>query len=406
MRFRYGFLLEVIIFLLVIPAGIFINRSLGADSRGILAAMTLMPALVSTLISCQWERTLKSQLSGKSLPPEVVWAKTQKYFLLMWCLSIPLCGFLIATQGNLTVAERILAFIYGIFFVPLYLAGLFFISYFSALNRLWKAYAIKLIVPLLYLAIILIGTFSSLISVNYALLATIVPMVFAGMAGGFFLWSLHLPKASVKLFKDAFSDLGAAATPFVLEVVSLQADVWFLSTFVGNMETGAYVAFRIFCAPISIISAGLIGVGSGRIQWNNEEMARSFAWKGGGMLVLTGVAVMAGTWFLGGWAVNLVLGPSFSLMTWMLPYIVLGGFLYSLTFFLLQIIQMRGHQKSYLALQSADGIMRIALVCICGRFAGASGVLIGVCAAGTIKLVSCCLSLVWINHKSSLTITA
>jgi len=393
MRFSSGILFEALIILIALPASILLNRHLGAEARGILAAMLLMPCIAGTVVSSQWDRTLRAQITSKVNSPAEVWTRTKKYTWLMSVVGLALSFVLIGTQWQLTIEQRFQAMLAALFLVPLSLAGLFMTTFLAAINDLNASYTVRVVGPVVFLLVILLGVWQGL-SVPVALSANVLLWVGACLVGWFFLRSHHLTSVSVRVFDANIKTLLSPLPPFALEVMSLQADVWFLSAFVGNVVTGAYVAFRVFEFPLKVIVFGMINVGSGRVRWTNIAMVQDFVRKGSLTMALVGGAVMAGTLLFGRFLVVTVLGESFGDQVWMLPYIVAAGALANTAFLFLTVIQLQGQQALYLKIQSADGVLRIVLIGIGCLIGGAHGVLIAICAASFIKLAICGLGLV------------
>jgi len=400
MWFRIGIFLEGVIILITFPASILLNRQLGPEARGILATVVLVPTVVAMLVMSQWERTLKAQITSGVESPAEVWARTRKYTVLISFVGVLLSALLISTQRQLAVEYRYLAILFTLFVLPLSVVGTFISNFFAAINALKASYAVKLAGPVIYfLAIILLGSWKWL-SVLTALLAQVLLWVCTCLVGWFCLRSLRLPSANVRLFDAKIKILLYSFPPYVLEVISSQADIWFLSTFVGYVETGSYVAFRMFESPMKVIALGMINVGTGRVQWTNAASVHDFLRKGISAIALAGGMVMIGTLLLGKFLIVSMLGQSFSGEVWMLPYIVLNGLLASTAFLLLIGIQLQGQQSLYLKIQSADGILRIGLISLGCLISGAHGILIAICVASFIKIAMTGLGLMHFSPAS------
>lgn len=393
MRLTSSIALEAAIILVLFPASILVNRSLGAEERGVLAAMLLIPTALSALVSGQWQRILRSQITSKASDPAHIWARTQAYGLLMAIVGVLLSVILIGMQQQLTEEQRYQAMLAALFLVPLTLFSLFLSDFLAAVGNLKASYAVKLAGPIVYLAVSLLWVWQGL-SLPVVLVANVLMPVAACLVGWSHVRSLPGPHSSVPVFDSLFKSLLVAFPPYVLEVLALNAAIWCMTTFIGHVETGAYAAFAIFAIPLKVVCNGLINVATGRLDWTDPVQVLAFVRKGLFYLLAVGVVVAGGTLLAGRLVVVTVLGESFGSETWMLPYIVIGGFLTSAAFLALVVILLQGRQSLYLKLQSADGIIRIALIGLGCYVAGAWGILVAICVASAIKLATCLAALV------------
>lgn len=399
MRFSSGIALEASIILILLPASIVVNRSLGAEERGILAAMLLMPLAVSALVTGQWQRILRAQITSKAADPAQMWARTQVYSLLMSAVGVLVSAILIGLQQQLTEEQRYQAMLAALFIVPSTLYSLFLADFLAAINKLRASYAVRLAPPLVYLAAIPLWLWQGL-SLPVVLVLNVLMPAAACLVGWLYLRSLSMSASTVQPFDALFRSFLGSFPPYALEVLGLNAAIWSLTTFVGHAETGAYAAFALFAIPAKVVSNGLINVATGRLDWTDPTKVSDFVRKGLLFLLAAGVLLAIGTLLAGRIIVVAVLGESFGSATWMLPYIVLGGFLTSAAFFVLVAILLQGRQSLYLKIQSADGLVRIVLI-VWGCFiAGALGILVAICLASAIKLAACLVTLTGTVHSS------
>ena len=388
MRFKVGIVMEAMAVVFAIPAAILLNRSLGADARGLLAAMMLMPSVVGTIVSCQWERTLKAIIAQKKESSEDIWGRTRKYCLFLSIVGICLVLPAIVSQFQLPFHLKLLAFIFACFHIPCFLVILFSSNFFAANGQLYISFFVRLIGPFAYLSSIVLGAFFWDINLKYALFANLMNVVVGAVCALFFIKKLDFAKKSFKLFDNALSNLVKPLPPFALEVVSLQAGIWFFSTFVGNVATGSYVAFRFFIFPMRVSSLGLVNVGVSRVNWTVWREAIAFVLKASGLLVLLGIGALLGVVFLGEPIVVFVLGKSFVADLWMLPIVVLAESLESLGFFLLSCLQLLGGQKEYLLIQYGTATSKITLIAVGCYFFGGKGILLGLCLSAILRIIS------------------
>jgi O-antigen/teichoic acid export membrane protein len=380
--------MEAMAVVFAIPAAILLNRFLGAEARGLLAAMMLMPSVVGTIVSCQWERTLKAIIAQKKESPQDVWARTRKYCWFLSIVGVFLVIPAIVSQFQLPFSLKLLAFVFACFHIPCFLVILFVSNFFAAHGQLYISYFVRLIGPFAYLASIVMGAVFWNINLTYALFANLMNVVVGTVCALFFTRKLDFAKKSFKLFDSALSNLVKPLPPFALEVVSLQAGIWFFSTFVGNVATGSYVAFRFFIFPMRVSSLGLVNVGVSRVNWTDWREAMTFVLKASCLLIFLGAGALLGVVFLGKSIVIFVLGNSFIEDLWMLPIVVLAESLESLGFFLLSSLQLLGGQKEYLIIQYWTATSKITLIAVGCYFFGGKGIILGLCLSAILRIVS------------------
>ena len=105
------------------PASIMLNRTLGAEDRGLLALMILLPTTIFLLGSCQWDRLLKGLITSKKISGREAWRRTIYYVKWLSLIFIPIGIFACFFFDRLPSDARLFSILYYSNFPIYFLCG-------------------------------------------------------------------------------------------------------------------------------------------------------------------------------------------------------------------------------------------------------------------------------------------
>lgn len=385
MRISQGLIWEIAIVIIAMPASILLNRSLGSEDRGILAAIMLIPGLVSTIIGCQWDKLIRSKILSGVNTPEEVWWITKRYLLVMSLVGIVLSCFLIEIQESLGSQDKKLAFITSIFLVPLPLLSLFLAALINASRKLKEYYLLRIIGPTVFLSAVIIFCIGKF-TIEKALLSHILLWISTVILGIYFLKS-NFRKNYSNNIKLKINELVNGFPAYVLETVSVQLDIWLLATYCGYAVTGAYVAFKIFDVPMRTIAFAIINVGGTNINLENKNEVIKYLTRSTLIMTFLGLLFLVLTIIFGKKLILLAIGNSYQEMVWMLVFIVIGSILFNISSILMNFILIQGKASQYLQVQITDAVLKITLLIFGCILFEALGILLALIISSIIKII-------------------
>ena len=383
MKIREGIIWEAIIIAITLPGSICLNKYLGADQRGVLATIMIMPTFVGTLIGCQWDKTIRANIFENCNCLAEIWWKTKNYLLGMSVVGIFFSIMLIYTQNNLNSIEKNQAILASLYLIPLSLAGLFIIAILNAIHEQREYYYVRIVGPIVFLLSIMVWSSLELtisrVIVSYILLWSSIVIL-----GLFFLKS-KIKKDIKSNKKLEIKKLLKGFGPFLIETTSLQIDIWLLSNFVGSEVTGAYAAYKIIEIPLRVIGFGYINTGSTKLK--NSESIESLIKQSSLFLFLVGSFLILCIYLFGKPLVTMFIGQSFSNYISIAYYIIFNGVVSVMSGILMNIIQLKNDNNLYFKIQTVDGIIKIIAMSIGCILYGTEGIFITMILNSTIKSV-------------------
>jgi O-antigen/teichoic acid export membrane protein len=383
MKIREGIIWEIAIIAITLPGSICLNKYLGADQRGVLATIMIMPTFVGTLIGCQWDKIIRATILENSNSLAGIWWKTKHYLIGMSVVGIFISIMLIFTQNNLNSIEKNQAILASLFLIPLSLAGLFIIAILNAMHKQREYYYVRVVGPIIFLLTVLAWSFFELtitkVIISYILLWTSIVIL------GLFYLKGKIKNNIESKDKLEIKKLLNGFWPFLIETTSLQIDIWLLSNFVGNAVTGAYAAYKIIEIPIKVIGFGYINIGSTKLK--NSESIEFHVKQSSLILFIVGCLLILSIYLFGKPLVTILIGESFSNYISIAYYIIFNGVFSGVSGILMNIIQLKNDNNLYYKIQSVDGIIKIILMIIGCALYGSEGIFISMILNSAIKSI-------------------
>jgi O-antigen/teichoic acid export membrane protein len=377
---------EFLLTLLSFPASILVNRSLGAEDRGLFSLVILVPFTIITLGTCQWERLVKGFITSKKISAKEAWRRTTYYTYYLSIVIIPLGILASLVYTQLTFPNRLLSAIYSLSFPVVMLSGVLSSIYVAA-GSIDGQYSMRLAYQGSYIFLVI-----SLLLFGWLSVASLV-------ATYFIIWVISLVVGLLKLSKllngetlaekPPFSPLLKSFLPYTFECFSLNADTWAFSIFGSLITLGHYGGISGLMQPVGLVSNALVSGSVARLDWTKPLIVRRYLLKTVIAMGLILLALVIGLMVMGTDLLGFVLGKSFQDGEWMIPWIagvvvskaVATQFHFSL--------QLSGQENAYLTTQTLDSILRVIFVLLLGWQFSELGILIGCIISSIFKCVLC-----------------
>jgi hypothetical protein len=242
---------EFIIQLIPIPASIILSRLLGPNDRGQLAEILLIPSIISTIISCNWDKILKGELLKNLSNSNLIIDKTLNLAVIQ-IISITLIVTLFNILGFWAIfLNPMTAFFMALTIATLQLLYNYLISISSCILDSDTIYKIKISSVLFYFTIICIYYIIDNISIYETFLINqIIPL--STLLILFFKCDFFNVKMikGIRIQLDNFSDsLKVNFRYVILDTLSNNIDMVILILYAKHDDTGAYLSFKIIEFP-------------------------------------------------------------------------------------------------------------------------------------------------------------
>ncbi|MFZ5806618.1 MAG: lipopolysaccharide biosynthesis protein [Verrucomicrobiota bacterium] len=381
-----SFFWEVLVAGCTFPASILINRALGAEQRGILAFIILIPSLAFLIATCQWERTVKGWITSQRISSHEAWRMTFYYCWILGVVfilpAIVACFFYDAVPSSMRWLSALYCLNWPLFFLQGCLAAIFLAS-----GKLIAQYQMRIWLQLTYLIVIVALFFFGQVTI-FSVVVTYSIMQAAGLLTGMMIKKKNL-SGEVSQTRPSLSPLRQSFFPYLIESVSTQADRWAFSFFSTASALGGYVAILALLLPLNLISNALFNGATATLDWRDTHSVRRFLIKSSiFLLLLAGVAIFVGV-RIGQPVLHFVLGESFAHASWMIAGvvgIVIAGAC-GLQFHM--SLQLTGRQTAYLTVQVIEHVFRLILVFVLGFYWAEKGIIAGMTISPLLKCVAC-----------------
>ncbi|MFH1066825.1 MAG: hypothetical protein V1746_02865 [bacterium] len=377
---------EVILAATAFPASILLNRALGAEDRGLLALVALIPTTFFVLGSCQWDRLVKGLLTSGKMSSAEAWRVTKHYTFRLTLIFLPisiLCG-LIYTA--VPWSHRWMSVVYSFTWPVYFLAGSLG-AIFLASSGIAGQYWMRVGLQGSYL-VILIGMFlTRTVSVFHVILAYFFMQIIS-LAFGLFMRKKLLSGAQQSA-NPSFKPLVKGFFPFAMETFSTKADTWAFSFFSNVASLGSYAAITALLLPLNLLSSSLLTGATATLNWKNHAAVRSYLIKSAVLLSGFAALIGAGGFFGGAWVIGGILGKSFALSAWMIPWIAAIVLANACANQFHMALQLSGRQDSYLLIQTAEPVARLSVVLLLGWGMGTIGIFMAMILISLLKSVAC-----------------
>ncbi|MBF0289805.1 MAG: hypothetical protein HQM14_18480 [SAR324 cluster bacterium] len=377
---------ETLLTALSLPASILLNRTLGAEDRGVLALVVLIPSTMFGLGGCQWYRLVKGLITSQQISSREAWRRTLFYAFLLSFISVPLGMMGSLFYPNIPDHVRLLSVLYCLTFPVFFLTACLGSIYLAA-GSVDGQYWIRIAQQSSYL-ILLFGLYYweqlSIMSVvlSYMSMHTIA------LAFG---W-IHKKKLLMGTYEKTrppISILVKGFFPYALSTFGGRIDIWSFSLFGAVTTLGQYSAILGLMMPIGLISNALGSGSVANLDWTRQEVVHAYLVKTVGILLSVLVIILIAGNLGGAYVLELILGKSFESGAWLITWIALIVVIQAAVEQFHSALQLSGLQNAYLTIQTIEPGVRLVLVLGLGWWLSEKGVLLGMIFSSILMVFTC-----------------
>ncbi|MBF0289930.1 MAG: hypothetical protein HQM14_19110 [SAR324 cluster bacterium] len=376
---------EVVLTGLSFPASILLNRALGAEDRGLLGLVILVPSTMFVLATCQWDRLLKGLMTSKQISGREAWHRTIRYLWWLSFIFIPLGMLASWFYPSISQENRWLSVVYCLNFPLFFISGTLSAIYIAS-GSVEGQYSVRVGLQGSYLVLIFFLFLFLEISVESMVGIYFLIQVFAIGSG----WTKKkkLIQGPIKNFQSPFSPLIRGFLPNALESFSGKIDVWAFSLFSTLTTLGHYFGITALMIPVALVSNALTSGSTANLEWTEYAHVRRYLFRTVGVLLSLSIVMILGGSLLGGFLLS-ILGKSFQGAEWLVPWVVLLLVCQAAAQQFHSALQFSGLQAFYLTTQSLDPFLRLVLVLVFGWLFAEVGIFIGMIMSSLIKVGVC-----------------
>jgi hypothetical protein len=376
MNFVYAAFFEALVLLIPLPASILLNQALGPENRGYLAGLLLAPGVVASIVSCNWDKTLKGYLLRDSSALQDIFDKSYFLFIYQTMIGFLICFTLLFFNFKgfdiyfgLTITAILVV-------IPLQLASNYYISISSCIKNQFTIYFIKMGSTFAFLGSVSFFFFKDSISLSTAFLCNMMVATISLGASAYVLRNsikFSLTPKSINIRRD---DILSNFPSHVLEIISSQFDVWIILYFIGAAEAGAYLAFKMIELPFRSITFATLNFGAKKIVWDSSfDLIRSI------FIITLIFSILLFLYFILSHFLNeiilFLLGESYRTFLWIITYIAVISALNNIYQILSTSFLYSGKIKLFYKLQLFNSFQKIIFIIFFYYFLNFKGVLLG-----------------------------
>jgi O-antigen/teichoic acid export membrane protein len=386
---------EVLVAAFSFPASILLNRTLGAEDRGLLALTILIPSTIFAIGACQWDRLLKGLITSKKISGKEAWRRTKYYVVLLSFIFIPVAIFLILIFDKVPSNVQVLSILYCVNFPIFFLASSLSAIY-VAVGSIDGQYLMRIGLQGSYL-ILLFGLFlAGILSIKTMVVVYISIHIVSLLCGLFNINKLITGIILQK--KPSILPLTKAFLPYLLESFSTKIDIWVLSIFGSLANLGNYTAITSMMIPVGLVSNAMTSGSTSRLDWTQPHLVHKYLSKTLFVLLCLLLLLSIGGLIIGPYLLKIVLGKSFESGAWMIPWIAMIVVSQAAALQFHSALQLTGYLNTYLLIQSIEPFFRLIIVIMLGYFLSELGVMLGIIITSIGKLLAC----FWAFNRKSL----
>jgi O-antigen/teichoic acid export membrane protein len=377
---------EVLMSAISFPASILLNRTLGAEDRGLLALVILVPSTIFVLGSCQWDRLLKGLITSKQISSKEAWRRTIYY---AWVLSLIFIPFGIIGSiffEKLPVEFRLLSIFYSFDFPIYFLCGCLSTIY-IAIGSIDGQYLMRIGYQGSYLVLLFVLFFTGILSVQ-SMIFIYIAIHIINLAFGLFQKERLLVGIVLKE-KPPLSPLIKAFLPYLLESFSTRIDIWAFSIFGSLVSLGHYTGITALMLPVGLVSNAMTSASTARLDWKQPNLVLQYLLKAITVFLCLLVIMIFGGILTGQYLLNFILGKSFQEGYWMIPWIAVIVVCQAAAIQFHTALQLSGFLNEYLIIQLIEPIVRLLIVLALGYWLSELGIMIAMIALSIFKVAVC-----------------
>ncbi len=382
---------EFLVTVLSFPASILLNRTLGAEDRGLLALVTLVPTTVFALGTCQWDRLLTGLITSKQISSKEAWRRTVYYTYYLSFIFIPVGIIISLTYAKLPIAARELSIVYSLNFPTYFLAGCL-ATIFIAAGNIDIQYAMKMSFNCSYLFLIFTLLISKNISVSTIILNYIISNTVC-LVVGWIKKEKSLSGAALET-RPPIKVLIRSFFPYLLETFSSKLDIWAFSILSSSIVLGQYTGITSMMLPVSFLSNALTNSSTAHLDWTQPIVIQRYLLKTAIVFLGLLAGLIVGGILLGPYLLIWVLGDSFRDGVWMIPWIAMVVVSQAAALQFHTALQLSGLQNAYLTIQSLEPVVRLIIILALGWKLAEFGILVGMVISSILKVFVC----FWFQH--------
>lgn len=377
---------EVLMAALSFPASILLNRTLGAEDRGLLALIILIPSTIFALGTCQWDRLLKGLITSKQISGKEAWRRTNYYVFLSSFVFIPLAIFLIIAFDKIPSNVRLLSILYCVNF-PIFFLGASLSAIYLAIGSVDGQYLMRIGLQGSYL-VLLFGLFlTGILSIKVMVIVYITIHLISLLCGLYY--KNKLITGNILQDRPKILPLAKAFLPYLLESFTTKIDIWAFSIFASLPNLGNYTAITSMMIPVGLVSNAMTSGSTARLDWTQPNLVRKYLYKTLFVLLFFLLFLAIGGFILGPYLLRIVLGKSFESGAWMIPWIAVIVVSQATAVQFHSALQLAGYLNAYLLIQTIEALCRFIIVFTLGWFFSELGIMLGVLSLSILKVLVC-----------------
>lgn len=377
---------EVIVSALTFPASILLNRTLGAEDRGLLALVMLIPTTVFVLGTCQWDVLLKGLITSKQISGREAWRRTVYYGGWLSLVFIPFGIAASLLFNKLPHQAQVLSMVYQANF-PIYFLGGCLAAIYVAVGSLDKLYWMKTALQGSYL-VLLVGLLAlDQISIQ-SMIGVYIAIHLLSLVTGLFHRNQSL-SGEVLTTHPPLKPLFTAFFPYALMTVSGRIDTWAFSLFSSLPALGQYVGITALMLPVGLVSNAMTNASTAHLDWTNSDQVHRYLIRAAGVLLVLLIVLVLGGELIGSSLLSTLLGKSFEQGYWMLPWVAAIVVSQAAANQFHTSLQLSGAMNTYLMVQTIEPVVRLVLVLSLAWLWSELGILLGMTLVSFFKTASC-----------------
>ncbi len=241
---------------------VILARALGAEGRGQLAVIMLLPALLSIFLNLGVSPTNIFYISSKSVPTNVA-IRTNIYLaLFLSCLGVSMSAPLLLFKSNtLFPGSSLSLLLFGIALFPIMLMDSFLVSIINGQQRFREYAIISLLAPFLYLVALIIFVWVLEVGVIGAVISKLAVSVVSLLVLFLFFRKYFGQPCSkqeiVNYSKQCFNYGGRTYLSNIMAFVNYRADLFILNLFLIPENLGVYAISVTLAESLWLLSKGI-----------------------------------------------------------------------------------------------------------------------------------------------------
>ena len=361
MNLRSGIIYETVIIFLSICLGVLTNRFLGAEQRGVLAAVMLYPTILSSASSLQWDRQIISDLKSKIVSLHTVKNKIITTALVNGTLGATMAVLLSLADNKISMNQTILIGIYSIVSIPCSLVQLYTNACLIVEDKTLQVYYNRTILPASMLAILI--TFTLLKNIDYAdiVLITMASWLLATI------YVYNFYKINIINIKENIRNVVKQLKQYQRNVAHLfdscanHIDIFVVLTFMPLSFAGAYTFFKLLDLPYRILLSAFGTATPSRLVTHGHVNVPYFL----SFLSLTLAITLLAIFFPLKYydiVIDLVVGPSFTHFSYLIKPLIVSFWTGAIGVHLYTLLTHSGAVSKLFFTQRFDLLLRTILI--------------------------------------------